>query len=346
MLAYAVPNFSEGRDAGVISGITDALRRGGATVLHVDSNPDAHRTVITLAGQLEALCESLFLGIAQAQRSIDMRRHKGEHIRIGAADVVPVIALEPGDVGPAVMRLAERTAEDLGVPVFLYEDSAIRPPFASLARCRRGGYEALQSRFNRIDDGPDLGPRNWSAAVARSGASAVGVRDILVAMNFTLGSSDRDLAEQIAQAIRSNGPAGRPDRFERLRAVGWVMEGYEGRAQVSVNLLDPRLSPAHEVSKVIQRLAGPVPVLGAELIGLTPAKVLIAAALNEQGLAQESWPAEQVLDEPASSREDLLLLGAQVLGLSHLSRAQGMGRREVLARVLEWQLGEVGLLPG
>jgi glutamate formiminotransferase len=314
--------------------------------LHVDSNPDAHRTVITVAGELEVLCQSLFLGIAQAQRSIDMRQHKGEHIRIGASDVVPVIALEPGDVRPAVTRLAERAAEDLGVPVFLYEDSARRPPFASLPRCRRGGYEALQSRFARADDGPDLGSRSWSLSVARSGATAFGVRDLLVAMNFTLGSSSRDLAQQIALAIRSNGPAGRPDRFDRLRAVGWAMEGYEGRAQVSVNLLDPRLSPAHEVLKTIRRLAGPVPVLGAELIGLTPAKVLIAAALHEQGLAQEDWPAEQVLDGPASSREGLLLLGGQVLGLSHLSRAQGMGRNEVLARVLEWQLGEVGLLPG
>jgi hypothetical protein len=169
---------------------------------------------------------------------------------------------------------------------------------------------------------------------------------VLVAMNFTLGSTDRDLAHRIALAIRSNGPVGRPDRFDRLRAVGWVMEGYEGRAQVSVNLLDPRLSPAHSVLQTIRRLAAPTPVFGAELIGLTPARVLIAAALDAQGLPQEDWPAEQVLDGPASSREDLLLLGGQVLGLSHLSRAQGMGRREVLARVLEWQLGEAGLLPG
>lgn len=346
MLGYAVPNFSEGRDERVISGIAAALRRGGASVLHIDSNPDAHRTVITLAGELDVLCESLFLGIAQAKRSIDMRQHGGEHIRIGAADVVPVVALEPGDVRPAVAKLAERVAKELGVPIFLYEDSARRPTFASLPRCRRGGYEGLARRFTHSDDGPDLGPRSWSSSVAQSGATAIGARDVLVAMNFTLGSSSRELAQQIALSIRSNGPAGRPDRFERLRAVGWVMEGYEGRAQVSVNLLDPRVSPAHEVLATIRRLAGPVPVLGAELVGLTPARVLIAAALHQQGLVQEDWPAEQVLDGPAASREGLLLLGGQALGLSHLSRAQGMGRREVLARVLEWQLGEVGLLPG
>jgi hypothetical protein len=124
------------------------------------------------------------------------------------------------------------------------------------------------------------------------------------------------------------------------------MASYGGRAQVSVNLLDPRISPAHEVLDTIRRLAGGTDVLGAELIGLTPARVLIAAAHHAEGQPQEDWPAEQVLDGPASSREDLLLVGGQVLGLSHLSRAQGMGRRTPLLRVLERQLEEVGLLPG
>jgi glutamate formiminotransferase len=346
VLAYAVPNFSEGRSEAVIAGIAAAIASGGARVLHVDPNPDAHRTVITLAGELDVVCESLFLGVSEAQRSIDMRQHSGEHIRIGAADVVPIVALEPGNVGPSVDALCRRIADGLGIPLFLYERSARRPAFASLPRCRRGGYEALKARFAQADDGPDLGPQTWTPAVAQTGATAIGARDVLVAMNFTLGSTDRDLAHRIALAIRSNGAVGRPDRFDRLRAVGWVMEGYEGRAQVSVNLLDPRLSSAHAVLQTIRRLAAPIPVLGAELIGLTPARVLIAAALDAQGLPQEDWPAEQVLDGPASSREDLLLLGGQVLGLSHLSRAQGMGRREVLARVLEWQLGEAGLLPG
>jgi len=124
------------------------------------------------------------------------------------------------------------------------------------------------------------------------------------------------------------------------------MEGYGGRAQVSVNLLDPRISSAHEVLATIKRLAGGVEVLGAELIGLTPARVLTDAARHSLGLPQEAWPAELVLDGPASSREDLLVLGGQVLGLSHLNRAQGMGRRSSLARVLERQLMEAELLPG
>jgi glutamate formiminotransferase len=318
------------------------MDRDGARVLHVDPNPDAHRTVITLAGEHEAVCEALFWGVAAAQELIDMRRHRGEHIRIGAADVVPLIALGTGNPGPALDALAIRIADQLEIPLFLYEDSARRPAFSSLPRCRRGGYEALPTRFSLASDGPDLGPERWGPKVARSGATAIGVRGVLVAMNFTLDSDDRSLAEEIAAAIRTNGPEGRPNRLERVRAVGWVMDAYAGRAQVSVNLLDPRISSAHDVLATVRRLAGPVEVLGAELIGLTPARVLADAGRDARGLPKKGWPAEQVLDGPASSQEDLLLLGCQALGLDHLNREQGMGGSS-LARVLERQLMEAGL---
>ena len=318
------------------------MDRGGARVLHIDPNPDAHRTVITLAGEHEAVCEALFWGVAAAQELIDMREHQGEHIRIGATDVVPMIALGPGDPRPALDSLAARIADQLKIPLFLYEDSARRPAFSSLPRCRRGGYEALARRFALPNDGPDLGPTLWGPQVARSGVTAIGVRGVLVAMNFTLDSADRALAEQIASAIRTNGPEGRPDRFKRLRAVGWVMAGYGGRAQVSVNLLDPRISRAHDVLATVRRLAGSVEVLGAELIGLTPARVLTDAGREARGLPKKSWPVEQVLDGPASSQEDLLLLGCQALGLDHLNREQGIGGSS-LARVLERQLMEAGL---
>lgn len=273
-----------------------------------------------------------------------MRKHQGEHIRIGAADVLPVVPLEPGDPGPAVEKLAERIARELEVPIFLYEQSARRPPFSSLPRCRRGGYEALARRFGQEGDGPDLGPDEWTQAVARCGATVLGVRDVLVAMNFTLATDDRALAQEIAEAIRTSGPPGRAHAYPSLRAVGWTMAGYEGRAQVSVNLLDPRVTPAHSVLETIRALAAPTQVLGAELIGLAPARVFTDAARHALGRPQADWPAEQVLDGPASSDEELLLSGSKVLGLDHLSRAQGMGC--TIDRVLERQLVEAGLRAG
>ena len=310
----------------------------------MDPNADAHRTVVTLAGEVESVCSALFRGVAEATRSIDMRQHNGAHIRIGAADVVPVVALGPGDPGPAVERLADRLARELQLPIFLYERSVRRPPFVSLPRCRRGGYEALPERFQHPGDGPDLGPPTWTEETARTGATVVGVRDLLVAMNFTLDSRDLGLAQSIAEAIRTTGPAGREHCFPSLRAVGWTMPAYEGRVQVSVNLLDPRTTSAHAVLARIRELAGDVAVLGAELIGLTPSRVLRDAALHGRGLPEPGWPAEQVLDGPTATEEELLQEGVSVLGLDHLGREQGMDI--VQTRVLERQLLEAGLRTG
>ena len=290
------------------------------------------------------MCDALFRGIAEARDCIDMRAHRGEHIRIGAADVVPVVALEDGDASDAVAQLGERLATELELPVFLYEQSARRLPFASLPRCRRGGYEALAERFVQEDDGPDLGPSLWTDSVARSGATVLGVRGLLVAMNFTLGSQDVGLARRIARAIRSSGPPHRPHRLDAVRAVGWTMAGYGGRCQVSVNILDPRVTTAHRVLEAVRTLAADVPVLGAELIGLAPARLFRDAAREAAGLPQEEWPAEQVLDGPGVTSEELLREGGKALGLNHLSRAQGMD--SVLTRVLERQLVEAGLRTG
>ncbi|HCP46873.1 MAG TPA: glutamate formimidoyltransferase, partial [Deltaproteobacteria bacterium] len=191
-LVEAVPNFSEGRDPRVIAAISEALDGDGAQVLHVDRNPDANRTVVTLAGPLPAVTSALFRGMAAAVQSIDMRRQDGAHIRVGSADVVPLVCLEPDELAlSACVRemaaLAGRVGTDLGVPVFLYEKSALRPAFRSLPRCRRGGYEALAQRFaSGGADGPDLGPDEFTESVAQTGASVLGVRELLVALNFTL----------------------------------------------------------------------------------------------------------------------------------------------------------------
>ncbi len=346
-LVEAVPNFSEGRDRGVIDAIAAALDGRGARVLHVDSNADANRTVVTLAGPLSAVTDALHRGVGVALSQIDMREQAGAHIRIGAADVLPIVLLEPGERAErvclaAVDALAARLAEDFDLPIFLYEASVRRPSFRSLPRCRRGGYEALSRRFEDAADGPDLGPARYSQEVSRSGATVLGLRPVLVAMNFTLDSADAALASEIAVAIRTNGASGRPHRLPSLRAVGWRMAGYGGKAQVSVNLLSIDECAAHEVLKTLRSIS-PVSVLGAELIGLAPARVFRDAGLVARG-EQPAGRDDGVLSPAAASDVALLLEGAEYLGLGHLDAWRP--REELSARVLELCLRSVGMLPG
>jgi len=346
-LVEAVPNFSEGRDQSVIDAIAAALDGRGARVLHVDSNADANRTVVTLAGALSAVTDALHRGVGEALSRIDMRKQVGAHIRIGAADVVPLVLLEPGARAEraclaAVDALAARLADDFDLPIFLYEASARRKSFSSLPRCRRGGYEALAQRFEDAADGPDLGPARYSQQVSRSGATVLGLRPLLVAMNFTLDSADAAVASEIAVAIRTSGTADRPHRLPSLRAVGWRMAGYGGRAQVSVNLLRINECTAHETLKTVRSIS-PVSVLGAELIGLAPARVFRDAGLEARG-EQPPGGGDGVLSPAAASDEALLIEGAEYLGLGHLDAWRP--REELSARVLELCLRSVGMLPG
>lgn len=290
-LVEAVPNFSEGRDSRTIDAIAQALDGDGANLLDVDSNAAAHRTVYTVAGPLPAVERALLRGLAVGTTRIDMRNHRGAHPRIGAADVVPLVLLCSGAGGApteadesACLASARRVGDALaewGVPVFLYERSAIRPEFRALPRCRRGGYEQLGRRFNRglLDgsDGPDLGPRRWSDAVARSGASVVGVRPLLLAMNLWLECDDVRVAERIAAEIRSSG--GGPWSLPQLRAIGWALDG-DPRVQVSCNLLAPRITTPRIVLEAV-RARSPVAVHNIEPIGLIPAGSLWAEGLDE-----------------------------------------------------------------
>lgn len=346
-LVEAVPNFSEGRDRRVIDAIATALDGQGARVLHVDANPDANRTVVTLAGPLSAVTDALFRGVHVAIKRIDMRSQQGAHIRIGAADVVPLVLLDPSEQAEraclaAVQSLAERLASDLNLPIFLYEDSARRTPFRSLPRCRRGGYEALASRFQDPEDGPDLGPSLFTEQTAASGATVVGLRPLLVAMNFTLDSDDADLAARIALAIRSNGAAGRPHRLPYLRAIGWKMNGYGGRAQVSVNLLRIDVCSVLDAFEAVRALS-PVAVLGSELIGLAPARVFRDAGLAARGKHCSGGGDDGILSPAAAADEALLFEGAEYLGLGHLDAWRP--REELSARILELRLRSVGMLP-
>jgi glutamate formiminotransferase len=267
----AVPNVSEGRDSGAIAAIGAAFA-SGARLLDVHSDPDHHRSVYTLAGDRNALVESLLAGVATACELIDLARHVGVHPRVGAVDVAPIVHLLP-DAGDAVVAadaavdLAERLARELGLSVFLYGEvgGGRRPAFF-----RRGGLPELDRRIAAGEVVPDFGP---SRIDPRSGAVLVGSREPLVAYNLELEPRDVEVARAVAASVRESG-GGLPG----VQAIGLLLPR-SGRVQVSMNVLDLERSPLHEVVAAVTREAAgrAARVVAGELVGLVPARVLAAA---------------------------------------------------------------------
>ncbi|MET0560583.1 MAG: glutamate formimidoyltransferase [Gaiellaceae bacterium] len=269
MLA-AVPNVSEGRDPGVVRAIADAFATR-AILLDVHSDADHNRSVFTLAGNDEAIVESLLAGIAAAVALVDLREHTGVHPRVGVADVVPLVPLAPDDMRRAIAAartLARRVGSELGLPVFHYAElgAGRRPAFF-----RRGGLDELRRRIEASELVPDDGPRRIDP---RAGAVLVGARALLVAYNVDLATDDVGVAREIAAVIResSGGLAG-------VQAIGLVLPR-SGRVQVSMNVIDVERAPLHEVVLRVrdEAAARGVEVRAGELIGLVPASVTRAAA--------------------------------------------------------------------
>ena len=295
-LIECVPNFSEGRRPAVIREIVAAMSGVEASrVLDVSSGEAANRTVVTLAGPPEAVLESAFRGVSIATRRIDMRTQQGVHPRIGAADVVPLVPVRGISLSEVVIlahRLSHRIGAELGVPVYRYAHAAGPGRPSRLAAIRRGQLAGLRDRLEGGGLPPDEGPSRWSPDVARTGASAVGARGFLVALNVTLSTDDEPLARAIARQVRTRGPAihapdgvvlrdprGRPVRsrgpFPGVRAIGWRIEEY-GRAQVSMNLVQPAELSVHALFSRISAMARDAGsgVEGCELIGLVPGALL------------------------------------------------------------------------
>ena len=266
----SVPNFSEGRDAGTIEALRSALSTH-ADVLDVHSDPDHNRSVFTLVGDDTSLVEALLAGIACARERIDLRSHEGAHPRIGAADVVPIVALDPRDRERArdcALRLADRVGAELGLPVFLYGDSA---PERGPAFYRRGGPEELQRRIDAGELRPNYGPARLDE---RAGGVIVGARRPLIAFNVNLATDDVEIARAIAAVVRERGGG-----FPGVRALGLLLPR-AGRAQVSMNVEDFEAAALHEVVDRVEEEARTrgVEVAGAELVGLMPAGAAAAAA--------------------------------------------------------------------
>ncbi len=296
-----VPNFSEGRDRKVIDAIVEAIASvEGVKVLDVDPGAATNRTVVTFVGEPEPVCEAAFLGAKKAQELIDMRRHHGAHPRSGATDVLPLIpvaGITLEECAALARGVAERLYRELGIPCYCYEAAAFTPERKNLAVCRAGEYEALPEKMADPLRKPDFGGE-WDAVAERSGASNVGARDFLIAVNFNLNTTSTRRANAIAYDVREKGRKAReggrldgkllkdadgaqlwiPGTLKGCKAIGWYIEEY-GIAQVSMNITDISATPLHVAFEEVCRAAAArgLRVTGTEIVGLVPKKVLIDA---------------------------------------------------------------------
>ena len=232
-LIECVPNFSEGRNMEVIRQITEVIEKAeGVKLLDVDPGATTNRTVVTFVGTPEEVVETAVAVIAKAKELIDMRNHHGDHPRFGATDVcplVPVSNITMEETAQYARKLAERVGNELGVPVYCYENAAFEEKRRNLANCRQGEYEALKDRIGTAEWKPDFGPTVFDESVAKSGATAVGARDFLIAVNYNLNTTSTRRANAIAFDVREKG---RPQR-EGNPITGKIMKDANGILSIS-----------------------------------------------------------------------------------------------------------------
>ncbi len=299
-----VPNFSEGRNKEVIKQITDEVERvKGVKLLDVDPGEATNRTVVTFVGEPQQVVEAAFRCVKKAAQLIDMRQHHGAHPRMGATDVcplIPVAGITLEECARLARQLAERIAAELKVPCYCYEAAAATPERKNLAVCRKGEYEGLPERMTAQAEAPDYGARAWDEQLARTGCTAVGARDFLIATNFNLNTTSTRRANAIAFDVREKGrpqreggsPVGKPMKdadgnpimipgtLKSTKAIGWFIDEY-GIAQVSMNITDINVTPLHvafdEVCRCAQNRG--IRVTGTEIVGLIPKRTLLEAGI-------------------------------------------------------------------
>ena len=301
-LIECVPNISEGRNKIIIDKIVAVVESvDGVKLLNVDPGKATNRTVITFVGEPEKVIESAFLLIQKAQELINMSLHKGEHPRMGAVDVCPLIPISNISMEETVEyahKLSERVGNDLNIPVYCYENAATEQKRINLSNCRSGEYEGLSKKIITKEWKPDYGPNDFNESVVKSGVTAISARDFLIAYNINLNSTSSRRANAIAFDLREAGrikregdkisgkiikdskgnPLRQPGLFKNLKGIGWYIEEY-GIAQISYNLTNINVTSLHDVfEKTCERAnARGLRVTGSELIGLVPKKVLIDA---------------------------------------------------------------------
>jgi glutamate formiminotransferase/formiminotetrahydrofolate cyclodeaminase len=323
-----VPNFSEGRDREKIQAIVREIESTpGVKLLDVDPGEATNRTVVTFIGSPEGVLEAAFRGIKKAAELIDMRQHRGAHPRIGATDVcpfVPVSEVTMEDCIRLANELGKRVAEELGIPVYLYEEAAKKPERRNLANIRAGEYEGLEEKLKNPDWQPDYGEPVFNP---KSGATVIGAREFLIAYNINLNTRDRKIAQEIASYLRESGrpkkdkngnlvldkngqPVKVPGKFKAVKAVGWYIDEY-GIAQISINFTNYKITPPHLVFDEACRLAEKmgVRVTGSELVGLIPKEALLLAGryyLEKQGKS------------PGLPEKELIRIAIRSLGLNDI----------------------------
>lgn len=329
-----VPNFSEGRDMAVVKQITDEIEAcEGVRLLDVDPGEATNRTVVTFVGEPEAVVEAAFRAVKKAGEVIDMRHHHGEHPRIGATDVlplVPVSGITLEECAQLARKLAERIATETGIPCYCYEAAALKPERRNLAVCRAGEYEAIPEKLADPAKAPDFGARPYDESIARTGCTVVGARDFLIAVNFNLNTTSTRRANAIAFDVREKGrperignpitgeirrdengkPVMIPGTLKGTKAIGWYIKEY-GIAQVSMNITDINTTPLHAAFDEVCRCAEArgVRVTGTEIVGLVPERALIDAGKHFLRKQHRST---------GIPKEDILDIAIKSMGLSDL----------------------------
>ncbi len=285
-----VPNFSEGRDKKTIDKIAAAISgTEGVKLLNVDPGMATNRTVMTFAGEPKAVIEAAFRAIKTAAENIDMRNHHGEHPRIGATDVCPLIPVSGITMEETVeyaRKLAKRVGEELDIPVYCYEHAAFEEKRKNLAVCRAGEYEGLEAKLGDPEWKPDFGPATYSDRVASTGLTVIGARDFLIAVNFNLNTTSVRRANAISFDVRERGrkvvvdgeETWQPGTLKHTKAIGWYIKEY-GMAQVSMNLTNIAQTPLHIAFDEVCDKANKrgIRVTGSELVGLVPKNAMLEA---------------------------------------------------------------------
>jgi glutamate formiminotransferase / formiminotetrahydrofolate cyclodeaminase len=330
-----VPNISEGRDAQKIKAISEVVETvEGVMLLNVDPGHATNRTVITFAGNPEAVIDAAFLLVKKASELIDMSKHKGEHPRFGATDVcplVPVANISMEETIAYAQKLGERLGNELNIPIYLYESAALKSDRTNLATVRSGEYEGLRNKLADSNWKPDFGADTFSEAVARTGVTAVSARDFLVAYNINLNTTSTRRANSIAFDIRERGrvkregnaltgkiikdengnPVSEPGLLKAVKGIGWFIEEY-GVAQISYNLTNISITSIHEAfDKTCDRAAARgIRVTGSELIGLVPKKALLDAGKHFLKKQERSVGIHE---------EEIMKIAVKSLGLDELA---------------------------
>lgn len=320
-LIECVPNFSEGRDPAKIREITDQIESvEGVRLLDVDPGKATNRTVVTFVGNPEAVIEAAFRAIKKAGEVIDMRHHTGEHPRMGATDVcplIPVSGISMEETAAYAKKLGERVGNELGIPVYLYENAQSNPARKNLSVIRGGEYEGFFKKIKQPEWKPDFGPDEFPAS---TGATVIGAREFLVAYNVNLNTTSVRRANAVAFDIREAGrkvkdengnEVVKPGKLKAVKAIGWFIEEY-GIAQVSINLTNISITPVHMAFDECVKSADSrgLRVTGSELVGLIPLQALLDAGkyfLNKQKRSV------------GVSEEELIRLAVKSLGLDELS---------------------------